>query len=132
MAANEINLSGNDMVTVSFDKEGYSSQAFKLNAENIEIKGAPSAFITEIDESKLPEVNIIGPEDIIETLTEADIHATVILSDIKGTGSFSKEANVYVEGQNMVWCCGTNEVQVNVSIPKTEENDSSESDSSEE
>ena len=132
MAANEINLSGNDMVTVSFDKEGYSSQAFKLNAENIEIKGAPSAFITEIDESKLPEVNIIGPEDIIETLTEADIHATVILSDIKGTGSFSKEANVYVEGQNKVWCCGTNEVQVNVSIPKTEENDSSESDSSSE
>ena len=128
LAAGEINTSGNDTVTVSFDKEGFDSASFTLNAENIELVGSPAGFVSEVDNDKLPNVVLFGPADVISGLTDEDIHAQVTLSDIKGSGSYTKEARIYADGQKNVWCFGVNEVQITVSKPKTD--DSSDSDAS--
>ena len=130
LSTGEINTSGTDTVTVSFEKEGFDSSTFTLDAENIELVGAPAGFVSKIDNEKLPNVLLFGPGDVISSLTNKDIHAEVLLSDIKGTGSYTKEVRIYAEGQNNVWCYGTNEVQITVSKPKIDE--SSESDSSSE
>ncbi|MBQ8965317.1 CdaR family protein [Ruminococcus sp.] len=127
----EVNTSGNDTITVSFEKKGFSSATFTLDADNIELKNAPAAFLSEVDNQKLPNVMMFGPEDVIENLTDEDIHATVSLSDIKGTGSYTKEAKIYATDKKNVWSYGVNEVQITVSVPKTED-DSSKSDSSSE
>ncbi|WP_294486836.1 YbbR-like domain-containing protein [uncultured Ruminococcus sp.] len=129
LSTGEINTSGNDTVVVSFDGKGYKSATFTLDADNIELKSAPQSFVSEVDNARLPNVVLYGPEDVIDSLTDDDIHATVLLSDVKSTGSYTKEAKIYAEGQNKVWCFGTNEVQVTVSVPKTSD-DSSEADSS--
>ena len=128
IALNSINLTKTSVV-VSFDGKGYKSATFTLDADNIELKGAPQSFVSEVDNARLPNVVLYGPEDVIDSLTDDDIHATVLLSDVKSTGSYTKEAKIYAEGQNKVWCFGTNEVQVTVSVPKTSD-DSSEADSS--
>ncbi|MCR5541296.1 MAG: hypothetical protein K6F71_10860 [Ruminococcus sp.] len=124
----EVNTSGKDTITVSFDDKGYSSATFTLDSENIELVGTPSMFTSEIDNDKLPNVVLYGPTEVIESLTDADIYAKISLSDIKEVGSYTKEAEIYAKGKKNVWCFGTNEVQITVSKPKTD--DSSLDDSS--
>ena len=120
-------MSGSDSITVSFDKEGYSSATFTLDSENIDLVGTPAVFTSEIENEKLPNVVLYGPTEVIESLTDDDIHAKVSLSDIKEVGSYTKEATVYAEGKKNVWCFGTNEVQITVSKPKTNESSSADS-----
>ena len=129
LATGEINTSGDDTVIVRFDDKGYKSATFTLDADNIELKSAPQSFVSEVDNARLPNVVLYGPEDVIDSLTDEDIHATVLLSDVKSTGSYTKEAKIYAEGQDKVWSFGTNEVQVTVAVPKTSD-DSSDADSS--
>ncbi len=122
----EVNMSGNDSIAVSFDKKGYTSASFTLYADNIELIGTPSDFESEIDNEKIPNVVIYGPEDVISTLTDEDIYAMVSLSDIKESGSYTKELMIYAKDRKNVWCFGSNEVQITVSKPRI--NESSESD----
>jgi YbbR domain-containing protein len=123
----EVNMSGNDIITASFDKEGYSSASFTLDADNIDIIGAPSEFTSEIDNEKLPNVVLYGPTEVVESLTNEDIYAKVSLDDIKEVGSYTKDIKIYAKGKNNVWCYGTNEVQITVSKPKTDESSSADS-----
>lgn len=121
----EINMSGNNSVSVTFDDKGYTSATFTLHAENIELQNAPPAFESTVDTNMVTEVTIYGPEDIVSKLTDDDIYATVSLSDVKGTGSYTKEARIYAKGYNNVWCFGNNEIQVTASVPKADTDSSS-------
>lgn len=125
LSTGEVNMSGVDTITASFDSEGYSSATFTLDADNIDLIGAPAAYVSEVENDVLPNVVLYGPAEIIESLTDKDIRANVTLSDIHGTGSYTKEATVYAKGRNNVWCFGTNEVQITVSVPKTADDSSS-------
>ena len=126
----EINTSGSGNIKVSFDKEGFTSGDFTLYADNIDIIGAPAALESVIDPDKLPTVTLYGTEEAINDLSDNDVHATVQLTDIKGTGTYPKEAKIYIDGQNNIWSVGTTEVQIIVSKPKTDD-ESSSADSSE-
>ena len=126
--AGDLNTSGSDNVLVSFDSEGYSSAEFTLRSENIDLIGAPPKLNVEIDNKELPNITIIGPSEIINELTDDDIHAKINLSDVHSTGSLAKNATIYIPNCNNVWSCGSNQVQITVSQPKND--DSSNGDSS--
>ena len=127
--AGDVNTSGSDTVIASFDDEGYSSAEFTLDTDNIDIISAPPKLTVDIDNKELPNVTVVGPTEIIDELTDDDIHAKINLSDVHGTGSYAKEATIYIPNINNVWSFGSNQIQVTISQPKSE--DSSGSDSAE-
>lgn len=125
----EINTSESDTVVVSFNSEGYTSAEFTLNTDNIDLISAPAKLTAEIDDKEPVTVTLFGPEEVIEELSDENIHAKINLSDIHGTGSFTKEASIYIPEHNDVWSFGTTQIPINVSQPKNE--DSSGADSTE-
>ena len=116
----ETNLSGTDMVTVSFNSDGYTSKTFSISSSHIKLKNMPSNLKTTIETEKLTNVTMYGPEEIINTLANSDLYAVVDMSDIHDTGSYKKEATVYANDYNNVWCYGLNTVQVVVEQPSTD------------
>ena len=112
IASGEINQTGNDVVTVTFNNTGYSSKTFTIDSDRISVKNSPLGRKTSIETQKLTNVEIYGPEEIISKLSDSDIYAEINLSDIVDTGSYSREAIIYAKGYNNVWCYGKHDVQV--------------------
>ena len=108
----EINMNGIETVKVTFNKEGYTSKKFTISADHIKTVNKSSKSNARIETKKLTNVEIYGPTEIINKLTNNDIYAQVDLSDVYDTGSYTRNALVYVPDYDNVWCYGTNEVQV--------------------
>lgn len=111
----EINLNGAGKVSVTFDSKGYTSKSFTITKNRINTVNAPKGLTVSLETSKLTNVTIYGPNDVISDLTASDIYARVDLSDITEKGSYTRKALVYIPKYDNVWCYGTNEVQVKVS-----------------
>lgn len=128
LAPGEINTTGANNITVSFDKEGYSSAKFEISADRITLIDAPKDLETSIDTEVLPSVTIFGPTEVIEQLEDENITARIDLGSIRKTGSYNRDAVIHIEGFNNVWCFGTNQVQVTVSekVDESEDEEGSE------
>ena len=108
----EINLNGTDTVKVTFRKDGYTSRKFTISENHIKAVNKPSKSKISIETKKITNVEIYGPENVVNSLTNNDIYAQVDLSDIQDSGSYTRKALIYIPSYNNVWCFGTNEVQV--------------------
>ena len=127
LASGEVNMSGEDHVTVTFEAEGYTSKNFTLTSDHFVAVNKPSGKDIAYDTKKLSAVKVYGPEDIISKLTDDDLYAEIDLSGIKSNGSYTKTAMIYSPKCNSIWGYGSNDVQVEVSdVQPAEESDSSE------
>ncbi len=132
LSSGEINQTGITGVTVKFDSDGYTTKKFTLPRENITIKNSPVGKEVNIETRQLPEVVICGPEDIVNSLKVSDLAAELDLSDVLNSGTAMHGVTVYSPKNNNVWCCGVNEVQVDITDkPKEPVKDKNKDNSSE-
>ncbi len=115
--ADYINLSNVDTVTVTLNDEGLASKT--LYIDNFEISNAPSNYDFEVITQRT-EITVVGPADIIESITSKDIIADVNLSNatadtIQGE-SFNHDVNYSCPNYDNVWVA----TQSNVILTKTE------------
>ncbi len=111
----EVNMSGEDQVTVSFDPTGYSSKEMTVSSDNFVLLNKPSGKDVTFETKKLSGVTVYGPESVISKLTAEDLYMQVDLSGVQANGSYSKLGIVYSPKYNNIWGYGSNELQVVIS-----------------
>ena len=111
----EVNMSGEDQVTVSFDPTGYSSKEMTVSSDNFVLLNKPSGKDITFETKKLSGVTVYGPESVISKLTAEDLYMQVDLSGVQANGSYSKLGLVYSPKYNNIWGYGSNELQVVIS-----------------
>ena len=117
IASGEVNQSGIDTVTVSFDfaTNNYMSKNFIIPASSIKITNAPANTKVVIDTKQLPSVTMFGPESSISDLDLDSLTAVVDLSDIATTGSIAHSVTIYSNSYDDIWCIGDQVVQLEIS-----------------
>ena len=132
LQSGEINQSGIDNITLSFDFENrkYARKEFTIPASSIKINNPPSGRNINLEAKQIPSVTIFGPESEIKDIRLSDISAVVDLSDVSTVGTITHEVSIYVPKSNKVWCIGKHEVQVDIEDKTAGRNDSSSSSSS--
>ena len=116
-SAGEFSADSISSVKVTFDKEGFSSKTFSIPKSQFEVINKPTGKTVTYDTSRLTDVTVYGPEDVIKKLKADDLTAQIDLSDLgNSTGSMVKTATIYSSEYNNVWCYGTNEIQITISV----------------
>ena len=115
----QINDSGIDQVTVKFDKTGFASKTFTLNASHIKVINKIVGKTVEVKTEKIPKVVIYGPESVIKKLTADDLIAEY---DMEGSqldnGSYEANVRIYAPSIDTVWCYGSYDIIVTISDEK--------------
>lgn len=110
------NVNNIKSASVTFKNEGLQSKIINyIPASNIKIKNLPSKYDATLITQNLNDVEIIGPADIINNITEKDMIVNVDLLNIKSTG-MQEIASVEVTfpSFNNVWAYGKHSVTVDV------------------
>lgn len=102
--------------SVTLNNDGLQSKTINsIPSSNIKIKNLPSKYDATLITQNLNDIEIIGPENIINNITEKDIIVNVDLLNIKSTG-IQEIASVEVTfpSFNNVWAYGKHSVTVDV------------------
>lgn len=115
LSAGEINQSGiSDVVlTFEFDKNDYIRKEFTIQGSAIKILNPPDNKSVSVETRQLRSVILIGPREDIEKITDADLVATVDLSDFASVGSVTRSVTVY-SSSSRVWCISKHEAQIEI------------------
>jgi hypothetical protein len=110
------NVNNINSASVTLNDDGLQSKIISsIPSSNIKIKNLPSKYDATLMTQNLLDIEIIGPEDIINNITEKDIIVNVDLLNIKSTG-MQEIASVEVTfpSFNNVWAYGKHSVTVDV------------------
>lgn len=110
------NVNNINSASVTLNNDGLQSKTISsIPSSNIRIKNLPSKYDATLMTQNLLDIEIIGPEDIINNITEKDIIVNVDLLNIKSTG-MQEIASVEVTfpSFNNVWAYGKHSVTVDV------------------
>ncbi len=111
---NFTNLSGVEKVQVKFDTSGYESKTFTVS--NIRVVNAPEGYTVTVESESLPNVNVIGTSDVMQTLAATDLVAEVNMDSVEiAEGRMSVAVSVYAPSKGQLWAYGEYTVTVNVS-----------------
>ncbi len=106
-------LSDTQQVWVSVDAYGFTSSTYSIPAENINLKNIPDGFKCKTDGKQIESVTIIGTDEELSKLTNADLYAEVNLSEVKlKEGDNTVEATALVKGSDSCWGYGKYEVKI--------------------
>ena len=109
------NVSDIENVKVTLDDEGLASKEISLAGEKVSLLHVPSdGYSYSIESAKL-KVKLIGPADVINDITAADLDATVNFlgeDTSKNPDLFAYDVQVSCSTHNNVWCY--NAPQVNI------------------
>lgn len=102
-----------DSIDIEFDLEGYVES--KFTATQINIINAPKNYKVTPNTSKV-SVTLIGPEEVINSLSAKDIVVQIDLStrEITQTGQYRIQADVFLPGGENAWATGTYSITVTV------------------
>lgn len=116
LQSGEINQSGVDTVTMTFDFETkkYAKKEFTIPSSSIRIINPPAGKNINVETKQIPSVKFFGPETDINALKLSGITATVDLSDISTVGTVTHAVKIYAASSNTVWCLGTHEIQIDI------------------
>ncbi|MBR5310963.1 MAG: hypothetical protein IKU42_07555 [Oscillospiraceae bacterium] len=100
-----------DEVNIDFDLEGYVEREF--NVTQINIINDPKEYKVTSNAQKI-SVKLIGPEDVIDSLSAKDIVVEVDMStrEISQTGQYRVRANVFLPGGENAWAIGDYSVTI--------------------
>lgn len=111
---NFTNLSGVEKVQVKFNTSGYESKTFTVS--NIRVVNAPEGYTVTVESESLPNVNVIGTSDVMQTLAATDLVAEVNMDSVEiAEGRMSVAVSVYAPSKGQLWAYGEYTVTVNVS-----------------
>lgn len=102
-----------DEIVVDFDLEGYVESEF--NATQINIINVPKDYKVTSNANKV-SVKLIGPVDVINSISAKDIVVQVDLStrEITQTGQYRINAEVFLPGGENAWAIGNYSITVTV------------------
>ncbi len=102
-----------DEISIDFDFEGYVESEF--NATQINIINVPNNYNITSNAKKV-SVKLIGPEDVINSISVKDIVVQVDLStrEITQTGQYRIQADVILPGGENAWALGDYSITVTV------------------
>jgi hypothetical protein len=107
-------LSDVQQVRVVVEAYGYSSSTYSIPSKNITLKNVPDGFKCKTDVKQIDSVTIIGTQEELSKLTNADLYAEVNLSGVKlKEGENTVEVTVIVKGSDSCWGYGKYEITVN-------------------
>lgn len=112
-------------VQVKFDSEGMIRK--KFNVQGVQLTNVPLNYkVTAITEEIL-DVEILGPQEVVDTLTAGDIIAEINLNESSSieSGRLELPVKISVPGKNNVWAFGS--YQAIVSIEDISQNSAEES-----
>lgn len=105
MPAGYRNIDNVDKVTVQFPKENMSSKSITIS--DINIANAPNNYRINLISKRITNVKIIGPKSIVDSITAADVVATV---DLLGTtitkNRFTVPVKITIPNKGLVWATG--------------------------
>lgn len=102
------NISGNRTITVYFpDADDFGQLGFTVPSENFTVINKPKNYDVKILTNEIV-VNVVGYSNYIQTMTSADVYATINLLGMEVTeGSKSVSATFRLKGSNaMAWVAG--------------------------
>ncbi|MBP5581331.1 MAG: hypothetical protein J6X85_06025 [Ruminococcus sp.] len=115
---NVINVSGIETVNVTLDDAGLAFKDITMAGEKIDLLHVPSDGYSYSIETTKSTFRLIGPADVIENITAADIDATVNFlgeDTSKNPDVFEYSVDVSCRTHKNVWCVNA----PNVNIRKT-------------
>lgn len=106
-------LDGNEIVKAEFDLTDYVETTFYTS--NIKVVNVPKGYNVTSNAKQLA-VKMIGPKDVINSLSAKDITVQVDLStrDITQTGQYRIQADVFLPSGQFAWAQGNYTVTVTV------------------
>ena len=116
------NLSDFETVTVSLDKENYAEKEFRIT--EFTKSNEPASYDFDVITKEL-RVNVVGPKDVISSLTSKDLIADINLIDYETamansptSSSFEYPVTISCPNYNSVWAVGESKVMISRS-PKS-------------
>lgn len=103
------NVNNIQSVSVSFDTEEFSTRTFDI--AEVEVVNAPSNYEVTVNAGSLPlrGVEMIGPRDVLESMTGEDLVAQIDLSGQErelATGQTRMSVTVFAPTKGTVWAYG--------------------------
>lgn len=98
------NLSGFETVTVTFDDEGLSSKIISIDNSQINVINRPVNYNVSVQTVGISNIKLIGPKNIIDNITSADVVAQVnLLNENISESTYSLPCRIYCEDYPTVW-----------------------------
>lgn len=107
------NLSGNNNAQIEWQLEDYGKLDFTISTKNIDISNKPGNFDVSVITNTI-KPTVIGPSDIISTLTPSDF---IVRLDLLGVslrdGTQDVSVSVQIKGENQTcWISGKNRITI--------------------
>ena len=102
-------------ITLSFDTTGLASRT--LNVTNIRTINTPDGYSVKVNDTRVANVTLIGPEDELEELSPSSVVATVDMSQsqvVEGTESLS--ASISVPSSSTIFAVGSYSVECSITV----------------
>lgn len=112
-------------VQVKFDSEGMTRK--KFNVQGVQLTNVPLNYKVSAITEEILDVEILGPQEVVDTLTAGDIIAEINLNESSSieSGRLELPVKISVPGKNNVWAFGS--YQAIVSIEDISQNSAEES-----
>ena len=118
LAVSDFDLSTFEMdksYSLSFDTTGLASRT--LNVANIRTINTPDGYSVKVNDTRVANVTLIGPEDELEELSPSSVVATVDMSQsqvVEGTESLS--ASISVPSSSTIFAVGSYSVECSITV----------------
>lgn len=102
---NFINVAHTETVTVTFDWTDMVAKGFTVT--NLSLVNVPSDYDARLLTDRVTKVKIIGPAQVLETMTADDLVGQIDLSKRSvETGQFKTAVTISAPSKNLVWAVG--------------------------
>ena len=102
---NFINVADTETVTVTFDWTDIVAKEFTVT--NLSLVNVPSDYDARLLTDRVTKVKIIGPAQVLETMTADDLVGQIDLSKRSvETGQFKTAVTISAPSKNLVWAVG--------------------------
>ena len=111
---NFINVAHTETVTVTFDWTDMVAKEFTVT--NLSLVNVPSDYDARLLTDRVTKVKIIGPAQVLETMTADDLVGQIDLSKRSvETGQFKTAVTISAPSKNLVWAVGDDTAVVVIS-----------------
>lgn len=115
-----INVSGVGSVNVKLNDEDFDSREMTLSNSNIDLMNVPNDDYDYTIVTETLPIKIVGPKDIINDITAADLDAEVDLATADTSMvQFNYDVSIFCKTHNNVWAVIDSKVNNKVVIKKT-------------
>ncbi len=102
-----VNISKTDKVTLSFDSSKWATKTIGITKSQMFVINGPSKFSYEIQTGGISHITVVGPADVLDTLTVNDFIGEVNLNGVGvSEGVESYDMTIYSPDNDNVWCVG--------------------------